>query len=164
VLIRTGSATSAMTQAHKGSRATACSTASCSEELGLSRMCGTVVYRFTLRQNSICMRSKAWRVAAASSPAATCKQDAELTSLARHACGCARPSRARLCHRHSKFSPMSPYTASNETCVHARDSPNSGRTVSPKKGHAWANALQGKHKRDRKAHKDAYQLACTRHR
>jgi hypothetical protein len=34
----------------------------------------------------------------ASSPAATCKQGAALTSLTRHACGCARPSRARLCH------------------------------------------------------------------
>ncbi len=42
------------------------------------------------------------RVTAASSPAATCKQDAALTSPARHACGCARPSRARLCHRNSK--------------------------------------------------------------
>ncbi len=41
------------------------------------------------------------RVAAASSPAATCKQDAALTSPARHACGCARPSRARLGHRNS---------------------------------------------------------------
>ena len=40
------------------------------------------------------------RVAAASSPATTCKQD--VTSPARHACGCARPSRARLCHRISK--------------------------------------------------------------
>ncbi len=39
------------------------------------------------------------RVAAASSPAATCKQDAALTSPARHACGCARPSRALLCHK-----------------------------------------------------------------
>jgi hypothetical protein len=39
------------------------------------------------------------RVAAASSPAATCKHGAALTSPARHACGCARPSRARLCHR-----------------------------------------------------------------
>ncbi len=43
------------------------------------------------------------RVAAASSPAATCKQDAALASPARHACGCDRPSRARLCHRSSKF-------------------------------------------------------------
>ncbi len=42
------------------------------------------------------------RVAAASSPAAACKQDAALTSRARHACGCARPSRARLCHRSSR--------------------------------------------------------------
>ncbi len=41
------------------------------------------------------------RVAAASSPAATCKQDAALTSPARHACGCARPSRARLGHENS---------------------------------------------------------------
>jgi hypothetical protein len=39
------------------------------------------------------------RVAAASSPAATCKQGAALTSLARHACGCARPSRARFSYR-----------------------------------------------------------------
>ncbi len=40
---------------------------------------------FTLWQKSMCMRSKAWlrkRVAAASSPAATCKQDAALTSCA----------------------------------------------------------------------------------
>ncbi len=43
------------------------------------------------------------RVAAASSPAATCKQDAALTSRARHAGGCARPSRARLRHRSSKI-------------------------------------------------------------
>ncbi len=43
------------------------------------------------------------RVAAASSPAATCKQVAALTSPARHACGCARPSRARFGHRSSKF-------------------------------------------------------------
>jgi hypothetical protein len=42
-------------------------------------------------------------VAAVSSPAATCKQGAALTSPARHACGCARPSRARLCHRSSKL-------------------------------------------------------------
>jgi hypothetical protein len=55
------------------------------------------------------------RVAAASSPAATCKQGvaltspaaicrqgAALTSPARNACGCTRPSRARLCHRNSE--------------------------------------------------------------
>jgi hypothetical protein len=36
------------------------------------------------------------RVAAVSSPAATCKQGAALTSPAQHACGCARPSRARF--------------------------------------------------------------------
>ncbi len=38
------------------------------------------------------------RVAAACSPAATCKQAAALTSPARHACGCARPSRVPLHH------------------------------------------------------------------
>ncbi len=43
------------------------------------------------------------RMAAASSPAATCKQGTVLTSPARHACGCARPSRARLCRRNSKI-------------------------------------------------------------
>ncbi len=42
------------------------------------------------------------RVAAASSPAATSKQGAALTSPARHACGCARLSRARLCHTNSE--------------------------------------------------------------
>ncbi len=42
------------------------------------------------------------RVAAASSPATTCKQGAALTSPARHACGCARPSRARFGHRSGK--------------------------------------------------------------
>jgi hypothetical protein len=43
------------------------------------------------------------RVAAASSPAATCKQGAALTSPARHACGCARPSRARFGQRSRKL-------------------------------------------------------------
>jgi hypothetical protein len=43
------------------------------------------------------------RVAAASSPAATCKQGAALTSPARHACGCTRPLSARFGHRSSKF-------------------------------------------------------------
>ncbi len=43
------------------------------------------------------------RVAVACSLAATCKQGTALTSPARHACGCTRPSRARLCHRSSKF-------------------------------------------------------------
>ncbi len=42
------------------------------------------------------------RVAAASSPAATYKQGAALTSPTRHGCGCARPSRARFGHRNSK--------------------------------------------------------------
>jgi hypothetical protein len=41
------------------------------------------------------------RVASASSPAATCKQDAALTSPARHACGCTRPSCTRFGHRSS---------------------------------------------------------------
>jgi hypothetical protein len=43
------------------------------------------------------------RVAPASSPAATCKQGAALTSPARHACGCVLPSRARFGHRSSKI-------------------------------------------------------------
>ncbi len=42
-------------------------------------------------------------VAAACSPAATCKQGVALTSPARHACGRARPSRARFGHRDSKI-------------------------------------------------------------
>ncbi len=78
---------------------------------------------FTLWQESVCMRSKAWLAAsvwlrlarmpppasrvrrsrrlrdtlaaAASSHAATCKQGAALTSPARHACSCARPSCAQ---------------------------------------------------------------------
>ncbi len=41
-------------------------------------------------------------VASTSSPAATCKQGAALTSPARHACGCARPSRTRFRPRNSK--------------------------------------------------------------
>jgi hypothetical protein len=71
-----------------------------------------VCLSFHPMQKSMCMRSKAWlagscrmRVAAASSPAATCnccKQDAALMSPARHACGCARPSRARLMLRSQK--------------------------------------------------------------
>jgi hypothetical protein len=43
------------------------------------------------------------RVAAATSPAATCKQDAALTSPTRHACGCAGPLCARFCHKSSKI-------------------------------------------------------------
>ncbi len=43
------------------------------------------------------------RVAAASSPAATCKQGVVITSPARHACGCARPLSARLGHKNSKI-------------------------------------------------------------
>ncbi len=54
------------------------------------------------------------RMAETSSPAATCKQGAALTSPARHACGCARPSRACFGHRSSK-----PLCDGSKTKVHS---------------------------------------------
>ncbi len=52
---------------------------------------------FTLWLKSMCMRSKAWLAAS------VWLRLARLPTTARHACGCARPSRARLCHRNSKL-------------------------------------------------------------
>jgi hypothetical protein len=79
----------------------------CMKRVKETRMYRGVPKCFTLWQTSVCMRSKAWRsrkrVAAASSPAAPCKQVAVLKSQVRHACGCARPSRARIGHRNSKI-------------------------------------------------------------
>jgi hypothetical protein len=75
---------------------------------GFRDTCRVPLYTSVLdpSEKSVCTHSKAWRsrkrVAAASSPAATCKQGAALTSPARHACGYARPSRARFGHRDSK--------------------------------------------------------------
>ncbi len=78
------------------------------------------------------------RVAAASSPAATCKQDAALTSPARHACGCARPSHARFGHRSRKVCPMGPKLKHTEV-VH---SPRQHRVVLQ---HRWPDQPQQGH-------------------
>ncbi len=57
------------------------------------------------------------RVAAASSPAATCKQDAALTSPARHACGCARLLAHACVTETVNFCPMGPKLRRTMVCA-----------------------------------------------